>query len=70
MVPLPEISLLITDIDGSLLNNNKEITAKAYQAVQQLRKAGIQLSLTSSRPPRGMQKYIDDLKITTPISGL
>lgn len=64
-----EISLLIADIDGSLITSDKKLTEGARHAIHQLRDAGIQISLTSGRPPRGMRMFIDDLKITLPISG-
>src|ERR1700685_3876575 len=65
--PLP-IKLLIADVDGTLVTQNKELTPRAIAAVDKLRQAGIAFAITSGRPPRGMAMLIEPLKITMPIS--
>jgi len=62
------IRLLIADVDGTLVTQNKVLTARAVEAVRRLRGAGIAFSITSGRPPLGMQMVIDALALTEPIA--
>src|SRR5262245_28129761 len=48
-----EISLVLADVDGTLVNERKVLTKRALAAVQHLREAGIRFAITSGRPPRG-----------------
>ena len=65
----PPISLLLADVDGTLVTQEKVITPRARAAVSKLREAGIAFAITSGRPPLGMKMVIEDLKIETPIAG-
>ena len=65
--PLP-IRLLIADVDGTLVTQQKVLTPRAIAAVDKLHQAGIGFAITSGRPPRGMAMLVEPLKITTPIS--
>src|SRR5512146_737572 len=62
------IRLVIADVDGSLVTQDKVLTARAVEAVRRLRRAGIQFTITSGRPPLGMKMLIDPLGITEPIA--
>jgi Cof subfamily protein (haloacid dehalogenase superfamily) len=62
------IKLLIADVDGTLVTQEKVLTDRAIAAVGKLREAGIAFAITSGRPPRGMAMLIEPLKITTPVS--
>ena len=62
------IKLLIADVDGTLLNRQKVLTARACEAVARLRAAGIEFGVTSGRPPRGMAKLVEPLKLTAPMA--
>jgi Cof subfamily protein (haloacid dehalogenase superfamily) len=62
------IRLLLSDVDGTLVDNDKQLSDRAVAAVGQLRDAGILFALTSGRPPRGMAMLVDPLEITTPIA--
>ncbi len=68
--PSGRIRLLVSDIDGTLVTNAKQVTPRALQAVERLREAGIQLALVSSRPARGMDMLLEPLGIDTPRAGL
>jgi hypothetical protein len=50
----PRIRLLIADVDGTLVTQDKVLTLRAIQAVHNLHDAGIAFTITSGRPPRGM----------------
>jgi HAD superfamily hydrolase (TIGR01484 family) len=58
-----KISLVLADVDGTLVNEQKVLTKRAQAAVQHLREAGIRFAITSGRPPRGMAMLLDDLKL-------
>jgi Cof subfamily protein (haloacid dehalogenase superfamily) len=62
--------LLLADVDGTLVTNDKQLTAAAVAAVQDLRRAGIAFAITSSRPPRGLQMLIAPLDLQLPLGGL
>jgi hypothetical protein len=62
------IRLVIADVDGTLVTNEKLLTARAVEAVQHLNSAGITFSITSGRPPLGMKMLIDPLGLTEPIA--
>ncbi|MGZ4821496.1 MAG: Cof-type HAD-IIB family hydrolase [Terriglobales bacterium] len=62
------IRLVIADVDGTLVTQNKILTPRAIEAVQRLRQAGIAFSITSGRPPLGMQMLIAPLALTEPIA--
>jgi len=62
------IKMVIADVDGTLVTQEKVLTKRATEAVQRLHEAGIQFSITSGRPPRGMAMLIDALKLTQPLA--
>jgi Cof subfamily protein (haloacid dehalogenase superfamily) len=62
------IKLLVADVDGTLVTGAKILTAAACRAVDRLRAAGIELAITSGRPPRGMAMLVEPLELTTPIA--
>ncbi len=63
-----DIRLVIADVDGTLVTNDKVLTPRAIEAVKHLREAGIAFSITSGRPPLGMKMLIDPLAISEPIA--
>lgn len=60
-------SAVITDVDGTLVDDEKRLTSRAASAVAELRASGIIFSIISSRPPRGLTSLLGSLCITTPI---
>jgi Cof subfamily protein (haloacid dehalogenase superfamily) len=62
------IRLLVADVDGTLVTQEKVLTQRAIEAVQALGTAGVLFALTSGRPPRGMSMLIEPLRISTPIA--
>jgi Cof subfamily protein (haloacid dehalogenase superfamily) len=64
-----DIKLLLADVDGTLVTQDKVLTEQAVAAAQQLRAAGITLALTSGRPPRGMSTLIAPLRLEGAIAG-
>jgi Cof subfamily protein (haloacid dehalogenase superfamily)/HAD superfamily hydrolase (TIGR01509 family) len=62
------IKLIIADVDGTLLTHDKVLTQGTRDAVSRLRDAGVDFSITSGRPPRGMAKLVEPLGINAPIA--
>jgi len=72
VTPMPDgrkISLVLADVDGTLVTEDKILTPRAKAAVQALRTAGVRFAITSGRPPRGMAMLFGDLQLDTPIAG-
>jgi Cof subfamily protein (haloacid dehalogenase superfamily) len=63
------IRLLLADVDGTLVTQDKVLTDQTIAVAQELRDAGITLAITSGRPPRGMNMLIAPLKLTGAIAG-
>lgn len=64
-----KISLLLADVDGTLVTHEKVLTEKSKAAIAKLKDAGIRFAITSGRPPKGMKMVIDPLAIDTPVAG-
>ncbi len=64
-----KIRLVVTDIDGTLVTPEKELTPRVIAAAARLRAANVQLALVSARPARGMDAIADKLGIDTPRAG-
>jgi Cof subfamily protein (haloacid dehalogenase superfamily) len=64
---MTRISLVVSDVDGTLLTKDKTLTDGARRAVQSLHDAGIEFTITSSRPTVGMRFLIEPLGITLPV---
>ncbi len=62
------IALLLADVDGTLVTQEKLLTERAIAAVRALGEAGILFAVTSGRPPRGMAMLIEPLNLQTPIA--
>jgi Cof subfamily protein (haloacid dehalogenase superfamily) len=69
MATTRKISLVLADVDGTLVTEDKVLTERAQAAVRRLGEAGIAFAITSGRPPRGMGMLFDPLQLTTPIAG-
>ena len=60
--------LVVSDLDGTLLTPEKQITVLSRQAVADVVAAGIRFTAISSRPPRGMRWIIEELQIREPFA--
>lgn len=63
-----DIRLVIADVDGTLVTQEKMLTSRAIEAVKRLKEADIAFSITSGRPPLGMKMLIEPLGLTEPIA--
>src|SRR5437899_12035073 len=67
--PTTRISAVVSDVDGTLVTDEKVLTARTRAAVAGLRARHIAFAIVSSRPPRGLRMLIEPLGITTPVVG-
>lgn len=63
------IKLVLADVDGTLVTQEKVLTARAAAAVRGLRERGIRFAVTSGRPPRGMAMLVEPLALDGAIAG-
>jgi Cof subfamily protein (haloacid dehalogenase superfamily) len=63
------VSLVISDVDGTLVTRDKVLTPRAIAAVQRLHDNGIGFSICSSRPPFGLRMMIEPLRLVLPFGG-
>jgi len=63
---MSKISLVVSDVDGTLVNSEKILTERNRAAVAQIQKAGIGFSIMSSRPPFGLRMLLDPLALRLP----
>lgn len=55
--------LIALDMDGTLLNEKKEITKKTKEALKAARERGVKVVIATGRPIDGLKKYIDELDL-------
>lgn len=55
--------LLVLDIDGTLLNNNKEITSRTQSAILKAQQMGVHIVLASGRPTNGVMPLAEALEL-------
>jgi Cof subfamily protein (haloacid dehalogenase superfamily) len=65
--PPTKFSLVVSDVDGTLVTDDKVLTARSRKAVAELHACGIIFTIISSRPPRGLRMLLGALGINTPI---
>ena len=58
-----EKKLLVLDIDGTLVNNEKQITPKTKDALFRAMEAGHSIMIASGRPTPGVQRYVEELRM-------
>ena len=63
------IRLVISDVDGTIVQPDKTLSAGTMAAAQRLQAAGIPLAIVSARPPRGMRWITEALMLKAPSAG-
>lgn len=63
-----KISLVVSDVDATLITPEHEITMRSARAVRELRMRGIGFTIASSRPPRGLYDFVEKLGLTEPFA--
>lgn len=64
--PPARISAVVSDVDGTLLADDKTLAGSTRTAVARIRRAGLPFCLISSRPPRGLAGLLKQLALDTP----
>jgi Cof subfamily protein (haloacid dehalogenase superfamily) len=64
---LPKIRLLAIDIDGTLLNPQKQITPRTREAIRAAREAGIVVTLATARRYRNTAPIATELDVDIPL---
>ncbi len=67
--PRTPIRLVVSDVDGTLVTDDKVLTPASIAAAARLRAAGVKLALVSSRPPKGLDEVAGKLGVDTPRAG-
>jgi Cof subfamily protein (haloacid dehalogenase superfamily) len=62
------ISLVIADVDGTLVSKEKILTQRAIDSIHKMEALGVRFAITSGRPPLGMAMLIDPLNISQPVA--
>jgi len=62
------VALVVSDVDGTLITPEHDITPRAKRAVMCLKDRGIGFTIASSRPPRGLGTIVKCLGITIPFA--
>ena len=55
--------LLVLDVDGTLLNDKKEITPRTHAALLKAQQMGVHVVLASGRPTNGVQPLAEALEL-------
>lgn len=61
------MTLVISDVDGTLVDDNKQLTPGTISALERLRAAGFSFTVISARPMSGLSPVADQLQLDTPI---
>ena len=59
--------ILFSDMDDTLLNDNKQISEENLRAIQQFKKKGGLFTIATGRSARSVKKYIHQLDIDMPV---
>ncbi len=59
--------LIVSDLDGTLLDESKHIMEKTASYLKELKREGHVIALASGRPPRAILPYYDELGLDGPI---
>ncbi|WP_263973934.1 HAD family hydrolase [Sphingomonas aliaeris] len=61
------IRLVVSDVDGTLVDKQKQLTPATIRAVHDLRDAGVGFTIISARPRSGMMPIAQALEIDAPM---
>src|SRR5437879_12912542 len=64
---MSKISLVVSDVDGTLVTTDKVLTERSRAAVARLDATGIGFSIISSRPPFGLRMLVEPLQLRLPM---
>lgn len=56
--------LIALDIDGTILNTQKRITPEVFESIQEAKRAGAKVVITTGRPLPGVKELLNQLNLT------
>lgn len=59
--------LIVTDLDGTLLNEDEEISAKSEEAIKKFKKNGGLFSIATGRTESTVSDFVDQLEVDIPV---
>lgn len=59
--------LIATDVDGTLLNDRREVTPKVRACIDEVQRCGALIVLSTARPPRSIRALYRDLNLNGPV---
>ncbi|SDI01220.1 hypothetical protein SAMN05192534_11839 [Alteribacillus persepolensis] len=59
--------LIVLDLDGTLLKDDKTISTRTYKTLQKAKEQGHQIAIATGRPYRASKMYYQQLGLDTPI---
>lgn len=68
--PAEPIRLIVSDIDGTLVNHAKVLTPRTRAAIAGLADRGIGFTVTTARPPVGLRSLIELLSLKVPAAAV
>ena len=68
--PAEPVRLVVSDIDGTLVNHAKELTPRTRAAIAALGAKGIGFTVTTARPPVGLHGVFDMLGMKVPAAAI
>ncbi len=64
---MSQYKIVFSDVDGTLLNSNHQITPLTLQAIRTLQKKGIPFVIVSARGPSGIYPILEEYGFSSPI---
>ena len=62
-VIIMSIKLIAVDIDGTLLNSQRQVTPEVFQAIQDAKAAGVKVVIATGRPIPGVLPLLEELNL-------
>jgi len=53
-----KVDAIVLDLDGTLLNSNKEVSNRNLKAIVEIHKLGIPIIIATARPPRAIKDFL------------
>ena len=69
-MPLQPIRLVVSDIDGTLVDKAKVLSPRGRAAILALKQRGIGFTVTSARPPVGLRHIVELLGLEVPLAAV
>ena len=58
-----DIKLLVLDVDGTLLNSNREMTERTIKTLRKAQQNGVRIALASGRPTHGILQFASEIDL-------